>query len=463
MYDTTTDVSRTPEIPNPPARADALEREITDLCAQINAAGYRLLQLIAELDDREPWGAWGLASCAHWLNWRCGIGMNAAREKVRVAHALKSLARISTSFASGELSFSKVRAITRIANPDNEKDLLDLARYATAAQVEKLVRAYRGVLRNEERKQAAAQHVARELTFYHDDDGSLVIHARLPAEEGAVVLQALNAAMDAQYAKQTEVKPEDVTAVTSKPAERFAQRRADALVTLAETTLRHGPESLSVAERYQVVVHVTAETLADDDTGRCELDNGQRLAPDTVRRIACDSGLLRITEDEIGNPLDIGRRTRAVPPAMKRALRSRDGGCRFPGCSQHRFVDAHHIQRWADGGNTSIDNLVLLCRRHHRLVHEDGFGVERTTDNRIRFSRSDGCVIEEHPPLLAHGSVEGLLRLNREAGAVIDATSWIIPGDTLDYGIAIEGLMWKRERESCGCNRSKNGTDIFTA
>jgi hypothetical protein len=444
MYDPSTDVYPPTRQAVSLARADALEREITDLCAQINAAGYRLLQLIAELDDEAPWGAWGLQSCAHWLNWRCGIGMNAAREKVRVAHALKKLPLISASFSTGELSFSKVRAVTRIADPDNEKELLHLARYATAAQVEKLVRAYRGVERRAERENAEAQHDSRELNYYYDDDGSLVIRARLPAEEGAVVLQALNAAMDARRAEQNEAETDDVTAVTSVPSESFAQRRADALTTLAETTLRHGPESLSAAERYQVVVHVTAETLAADETGRCELEDGPGLALDTARRIACDSSLLHLTEDDAGNPLDIGRKTRAVSPAMRRALQSRDGGCRFPGCSHHRFVDAHHIQHWADGGDTSIDNLLLLCRHHHRLVHEHGFGVERTAGNGIRFSRPDGRVIDEHPQLLSSGSVKGLQRRNRETGEAIDASNWIIPGDTLDYGMAIEGLIHMR-------------------
>jgi len=300
MYSPATSVSRAPEIPNPLARADALEREITDLCAQINAASYRLLQLVAELDDEGPWGSWGLTSCAHFLNWRCGIGMNAAREKVRVAHALKQLPQISASFATGELSFSKVRAVTRIADPENERELLDLAQHATAAQVEKLVRAYRGVERRAQRERAVAQHAARELNYYHDEGGSLVIHARLPAEEGAVVLQALNAAMDARDAEQNDVKSNDVTAVT----------------------------------------------LAADDVGRCELENGQGLALDTVRRIACDSSLLRITEDDAGNPLDIGRKTRAVPPALRRALQARDGGCRFPGCS-HRCRVLDHSRRYA--------------------------------------------------------------------------------------------------------------------
>ena len=450
MYDSTISASPVPEYPNPLARADALEREITDLCAQINAASYRLLQLIAELDDEAPWGTWGLTSCAHFLNWRCGIGMNAAREKVRVAHALKKLPQISASFATGELSFSKVRAVTRIADPGNEAELLHLARHATAAQVEKLVRAYRGVERREERENAEAQHALRELNYSYDEDGSLVIRARLPAEEGAVVLQALNAAMEVRDAEDNKAEPDDVTAVTPSPPQRFAQRRADALTTLAETTLRHGPMALSAAERYQVVVHVPAETLAADDAGRCEVENGPDLALDTVRRITCDSSLLRITADEEGNPLDIGRKTRAVPPALRRALQSRDGGCRFPGCTHHRFVDAHHIRHWADGGDTSIDNLVLLCRQHHRLVHEGGFGIERTAGGQIRFSRPDGRVIEEHPQLPGIGSIEGL-RDNRETGKAIDASSWIIPCDTLDYGMAIEGLLWERERESGHC------------
>ena len=392
---------------------------------------------------KPPWGAWGLASCAHWLNWRCGIGLNAAREKVRVAHTLKLLPLISASFATGELSFSKVRAVTRIADPENEKELLDLARYATAAQVEKLVRAYRRVGRLEECERATAQHASRELTCYHDDDGSLVIRARLPADEGAVVMQALNAAMDAQ---KSDAESEDVTAVTSTVENRFAQRRADALTTMAETTLRHGPGQLSAGDRYQVVVHVTAETLSGDDTsGRCELDDGQRLAPDTVRRVACDGSLLHITEDIAGNPLDIGRKTRAVPPAMQRALRSRDGGCRFPGCTHERFVDAHHIRHWANGGETSIDNLVLLCRRHHRSVHEGGSGLEKVADGRIRFTRPDGRVIEDHPRL-PDGTIEALRCANRQAEQAVDASSWIIPADDLDYGIAIGGLLSLRQK-----------------
>ena len=312
--------------------------------------------------------------------------------------------------------------------------------FATPKQADSLARADRLA----EREQASTRHAARELNYYHDDDGCLVIRARLPAEEGAVVLQAINAAMDAQRPGEDEDAANDVTAVTSKDENRFAQRRADALTTMAETTLRHGygdsPGSLSSAERYQVVVHVTAETLAEGESGRSELECGQRLAPDTARRIACDGSLLRITDDAAGNPLDIGRKTRAVPPAMQRALRSRDGGCRFPGCTHDRFVDAHHIRHWANGGETSLDNLALLCRRHHRLVHEGGFGVEPIANGALRFTRPDGRVIAEHPRLPDARDIEGFRCQS------IDAANWIIPAGALDLDLAISGLMRFEER-----------------
>jgi len=453
MYDPANDVIPTAQQPDSLTRADALEREIIDLCALINAASYRLLQLIADLDDEAPWGAWGLKSCAHWLNWRCGISLNAAREKVRVAHALQGLPLISADFASGRLSFSKVRALTRVADGVNETALLELAHHATAAQVEKLVRAYRCVAgRLAEREQAVSRHAARELSYYHDEDGSLVIRARLPAEQGAVVLQAINAAMDTQYTGKNDDAANDVTAVTPTSEDRFAQRRADALTTMAETLLRHRPGPQLSAERYQVVVHVTGETLAAGDGDRCELDSGQRLAPDTARRIACDASILRITNDASGNPLDIGRRTRAVPPSMLRALRSRDHGCRFPGCNHDRFVDAHHIRHWANGGETSLDNLVLLCRRHHRLVHEGGFGVERSAGGAMRFTRPDGSVITEHPRLPDASDIDKLRNpIFGARGQPIDAADWIIPDGVLNLDLAISGLLQNEgERKEVG-------------
>ena len=177
----------------------------------------------------------------------------------------------------------------------------------------------------------------------------------------------------------------------------FNQRSADGLVRLAETLLATGVRASSSAERYQVVVHVDAATLErrhTTDPSQCTLEDGPWLATETARRITCDASLVKLTEDSHGNPLDIGRKTRSIPPSLRRALKARDQGCRFPGCTQTRFVDGHHIHHWAAGGETNLDNLVQLCRHHHRLVHEGGFDVARLPDHTLRFTRPDGQTIE---------------------------------------------------------------------
>ncbi|CAN5434303.1 hypothetical protein BH20ACT15_BH20ACT15_00970 [soil metagenome] len=160
---------------------------------------------------------------------------------------------------------------------------------------------------------------------------------------------------------------------------------------MSESLLARGVETRSAADRAQVVVHVDAGALAGptESPARCELEDGAPVAPETARRLSCDAGRVEILEGADG-PLDVGRRTRTVPAAMRRALSSRDGGCRFPGCENRRWTDAHHIVHWAQGGETSAENLVQLCRRHHRLVHEGGFGVDRGLRGELRFWRPDG-------------------------------------------------------------------------
>ena len=190
-----------------PALAE-LEREILTLCAHINAATYRLLVLIREFDQSKAWNGAGVCSCAHWLTWRAGIGVVAAREKVRVAHALEALPQISEAFRAGEVSYSKVRAMTRVATPKNESTLLKYARHATAAHVETLVRKYRGQQVRLERARANAQQARRALRYYWDADGSFVIKARLPAEEGARVLKALELGVEAME-PAPEPEPEE--------------------------------------------------------------------------------------------------------------------------------------------------------------------------------------------------------------------------------------------------------------
>jgi hypothetical protein len=190
---------RTGFLPDPPhvQANERLAAEITELWGHLNAATYRFLELVAEFDRRRAWQGHGLANCAQWLNWQCGIGKLAAREKVRVARALEHLPRISASFARGELSYSKVRAMTRIATAENEPDLLSMALHGTAWHVEKLVRQYRWVERLHDARRANELHRLRRLRFFYDEDGSMIIHAKLPPEVGAVVKKAIEAAVEA--------------------------------------------------------------------------------------------------------------------------------------------------------------------------------------------------------------------------------------------------------------------------
>ena len=376
-----------------------LAAEITELCSYIYAATYRLLVLIREFDEQGYWEWPGLCSCAHWLNFKCGIGMNAAREKVRVAHALAGLPKISEAFRKGEISYSKVRAMTRIADASNEDYLMMIARHGTANHVEKLVSKYRRCKRLQETATANAQHRAREARCWYDTDGTMVIEARLPAEQGALVMKALERAMERRQTDMRAVlRANEKTSgkAARRPLEPFGASRADALVEIAESYLNNGATSASTADRYQVVVHVSAETLKGDpdvsaetsshiNAGQSYIEDGPAVSAETSRRIACDCSRVPQLENDDGEPLSVGRKTRAIPPSIRRALRARDDGCRFPGCTHKYFVDGHHIRHWADGGETSLDNLVQLCRHHHRMVHEGGVSCERRPDGRIAF------------------------------------------------------------------------------
>jgi hypothetical protein len=425
---------------------DQLEHEITELGANINAATCRWLLLVGELDSREGWAEWGCKSCAHWLSVRCGLGLRAARQQVRVAGALGELPEIAASFGRGELSYSQVRALTRVATPEIEAELLSIARSATGAQLEVLVRSYRGVLASD-LETANDAHRGRFLIYSHEDDGSLVLSARLPAEEGAQVLAALEAAGD--ELPPTQTAPDQPGNGSAEPSPAPSATKADALVLMAETLLASGPKSAPGGARHEVVVHVDAETLAHDEDGACALEAGPRLHPETARRLGCDSSVVRILERD-GRPLSVGRKTRSIPPALARALGARDRGCRFPGCTQQRFVDAHHIEHWADGGRTDLSNLVQLCRRHHRLLHEGGYRIRRGTRGGLAFHRPDGRVVA-NAPRLRSGDRHGLRTGNRRAGLTLGPKTceprWY--GDPLDMNLTVDGLI-ERDRRFVG-------------
>lgn len=376
-----------------------IQAEILSLCADIHRAEFRLLELIERLDASQPWRHEQMPSFAHWLNAHCGLDLVTAREKVRIAHALPKLRLIRDAFRNGELSYSKVRAITRVADWSNEAELVAVAKANTAAHVVRIVREMRQVERLKESSAAFAAYRHRTFTCHTDEDGTLIFEGRLPAEQASVLLQALDRAMDWLFRGQPhrERSRHDDARVEDMPQD---LRRADALAILAERFLAEPPqaeEGLNTADRYQLIVHASAEALPEygeiivDDPP--QIEDGPVLATEAVRRIACDASLVRILESGDGEPLDIGRKTRVIPPSMRRALKRRDRGCRFPGCVNTRFVDGHHIRHWADGGTTRLDNLVLLCRHHHRLLHEGGYYVVNDGVDFI-FCRGDGELIE---------------------------------------------------------------------
>jgi hypothetical protein len=405
--------------------------------------------LVEAFDRGDGWQGEGIHSCAHWLNWFCGISIGVAREKVRVARALPQLPQISQAFSEGRVSYSKVRAMTRVATVRNEDALLNTAFHGSAQQLERQVQLYRRIKRNEAMAQEQVRHAHRELSWHMDEGGYWVVRGRLTAEQGAVVARALEAAMDRAF-EETRGEPKEVEREIEREqcrvgfAEPIAQRRADAFERLAQAYLA-GPEvSDSTGDRYLVNLHTDIETLqVNGDGAEANLDDRSHVPAETSRRLACDASLIQWLETEEGEPLSVGRKTRSIPPAIRRALQRRDGGCRFPGCTATRFVDAHHVVHWADGGETKMENLILMCRRHHRLVHEGGFGLKVGPDREFHFSRPDGTPLPSAPGGRSRGNFDAIRTANAAEGLEITHHTAYgdLDGDPVDWQLAMLELI----------------------
>jgi Domain of unknown function (DUF222) len=329
------------------ADTERLADEIAELAAHLDAATHRFLTLIGRFDESEGWGQQGAITCAHWLSWRVGLELGAAREHVRVARALRELPLIAAALQRGQVSYSKVRALTRAATPENEGALLDLALASTASQLERICRGYRLALRNATGERPEDEVELRWVRERETATGLVRFEIQLAPEEAAVVRRALEVAIVQAWAAQ------DVPAGTRAAS----LRRADALVAVAEGFLTAATATTSDAgPPVEMVVHVEADTLLTSDPGVAPgpevggtLDDGRALSRPTMERLACDAVVVRVVEDSRGNVLDIGRRRRTIPTLLRRALHLRDRGCRFPGCT-NRMVDGHHVLPWARGG-----------------------------------------------------------------------------------------------------------------
>ena len=498
-----------------------LRRAVTRMAAHINLADWRFIKLIAAMERTRSWREGGYCNLGNWLDHRCGLGPCAARERIRIGRALAKLPQIDAAFRGGVISYSKVRAITRVATPDTDAMLLAIAEGSSAAQLESLVRTYERVGKSDSGRTSSEQR--RGLSWRYED-GMLVITAAVPAERGALVIKALQQVVDggkdereayyqsvlpatcrretaepaadgdlegigrarvarrgsdgppmhaagnnsaaADVSAETHVDPTggdngeevsaqvasadvtnldaagDVSAETradrtggnnagqvSTRAESAAvtdmnvpgsvsaetddlpdwltfefasreQRFADALVDMAEHCLASGGGSLKrrrAGQRYEVMLTIARNELAAQQSAggaRYHVEPDWGIDEADARHIACDADLTEFIQDARGNLLNYERRRRIVPARLLRALKLRDHNrCRFPGCAHQRYVEAHHVRHWIDGGETRLENLVLLCSAHHRLLHHGAFHITIEDDDVVFVSR-DGEVIE---------------------------------------------------------------------
>lgn len=413
---------------------EVLESEIRGLSARVAAAMCRFLLAVAEYDRRGSWERWECHDMAGWLSWKCGVSPITAREHVRVGRALADLPLLRERFAVGALSYSQVRAISRVATAATEETLVDLAQVSTAAQLERITRAYRrcGEAAAEEE---SSQDQSRYIRYSYDEDGCLVGSFRLPAEPGALLAGAIEAMSDRSAIEEADA---------DGARDPYSAVRADVLVdlvTAGHAALTSG-ETGDDDRRYLITVITEPAVLSgetDSDEPRlCHVADGPALADQTLRRIACDASIVEIVEGSDGSVLDVGRRTRTINRRMRRALRRRDGRCQFPGC-ERTGGHAHHLQHWIDGGPTRLDNLVSLCSRHHHRLHEGGYTIRTRPAGGFEFVHPNGWEIPDVWPT---------------AEPTCSTLAWSEPlpyqdgwdGTRLDLGTVVEGLRCRDQR-----------------
>lgn len=419
---------------------ERLEAELMSLAGHLAAAMCQFLLRVAEFDRREAWADWECLSAAHWLNWRCGVGMTAAREQVRVARRLLELSIVREEFAAGRLSYSKVRAITRVATPEIEAGLVRMAQSATAAQMERACRALRRTqdLEAAEEELAEAEALAQErrsMSWSHRDDGIVAFKILLPVEDAESLIRAVTEA--------TEPAP------PGRPeGEGIDQRRADASVEIAGAYLAPSDRPEAGQGSPELVVHVDASAAAElarraersaepDDLDPVpwpvRTSGGAHLSFAALERLMCECGTRMVARLPDGTELDAAPHRRLPSPAMRRALLARDRHCRFPGCDRRSRLRAHHIVWWSRNGPTVMENLLMLCPKHHRAVHEGGWTLTGTASEHT-FRRPDGAVVPSGAPHVS-GSLADLVALHRQHGRdiALDGAGGRWHGEPIDW------------------------------
>lgn len=361
-------------------RREDIERELAELSAQVDAAKHRQLMLIHEADVEGCWAHTGARSCVDWLGWRIGMAAGTAREHLRVARALKKLPLIDAEMERGKLSYSKVRALTRVATPENEETLSDMALNSTAAMLERICRGVKLASRDEDGELIATPEPERWVNSRWEGDGMTRVTAVLSADEAELLMETLRSVRETMKSDESEAEPSLADALVHVAEQAAAEKK----VQEAQTRTTGGDAQM-------VVLHLRESMLGDGVV--TQLEDGSRVSAETFRRVACDASLLPVLEGELGQVLNVGRKTRSIPSAVRRAVEAKHGRCcSFPGCTSTRFIHFHHVQHWAHGGETSARNLLPLCSFHHRLVHEGGWTVQYDGVGHPEFRQpSSGC------------------------------------------------------------------------
>jgi len=383
--------------PSDPQAMARLGDRIASLATAINAATQKLSAMIRRFDEAEGWRDDGQPSCAQWLSWKTGMSLSTAYEHVRVARRLGQLPQLDEAFAAGQLSYCKVRAISRVADEQTEGKLVEGAVQMSGSELELHCRGLRI------KQQAFGEREAeRYVRLRSLGDGTVKLEAVLSADEAEVVERALRQARRQQADDTTDSSAEECGEPDRRQQhEQRDRQRADALVQVARGFLSGGSDGAPATggDRTELLVHLRA-TGGGDAEPSCSAtlhDSGNWLSREAFERLSCDCSMTVVTAGPGGELLDVSRSRRTIPPAIRRALLVRDGCCAFPGCSNRLYLDAHHLQHWSRGGDTKLDNLTLLCTRHHRLVHADGWLIQRNQLGAVRFIAPDGRVIERAP------------------------------------------------------------------
>jgi hypothetical protein len=350
-------------------RTDSLIASVAQHHRAISAHQRRLLSAVAELDRRKAWRVDGATTMVAWLVQRCSVTASTARDWVTAAEKLESLPKISDALSQGKLSFDQIKPLVQVAKPDTDARLAEAATKWSAKQVRELALAA-----NRQTDDQAAGKYSRRFLRFNDRRHSFA--GTLPEDQYARVKGALT--------ERAGRKPKGITT--------FEQRMADALVDVCTQSDSEG----SPSKRTTVVVHADLTYLAGG-AGEAELDVLGPLAPEVVRRLACDAKIILSADNNKGFSIQQGTAVRNPSPAQRIEIRRRDKGCRFPGCTYTEFTDVHHIVHWLNGGPTSIPNLVTLCDQHHRSVHELGWKMSGDANVLLSFRSPTGRVTTSTP------------------------------------------------------------------